>query len=167
MKKIFLILIPLIFSCVDYKNQAKAIILSKNDSSVSGQIKFTKKGESILLKAKISGLGSGPVAIHIHTNGDCSAKNASSAGGHWNPTLEPHGSWGDSLFHSGDIGNINIDKNGNGYLEITDNYGRWSINGEQKTNIIGKSIIIHAGMDDQISQPSGAAGIRIGCGVIK
>ena len=71
------------------------------------------------------------------------------------------------IFVQGDIGNIKIDDRGKGKISITDKSGRWSIGGSPETDIIGKAIVVHVGMDDMASQPTGAAGARIGCGVIK
>ena len=146
--------------------KAIATIEPKNGSSVSGAIVFFEEKGAVKIKANISGLGEGPVAIHLHAIGDCGSDDGKSAGGHWNPTNENHGKWGKPPFHSGDIGNIQIDGNGNGKLTLVDQYGRWSIGGSPKTNVIGKAIVVHVGEDDMSSQPSGDAGARIGCGVI-
>ena len=147
--------------------KAIATIESKNGSSVSGIIVFSEEKGVVKINVNISGLGEGPVAIHLHAIGDCHSGDGKSAGGHWNPTNENHGKWGTPPFHSGDIGNININQSGTGKLTTIDRFGRWSIGGHLETNIIGKSIIIHAGADDMASQPSGAAGIRIGCAIVK
>jgi len=147
--------------------KAIATIESKSGSNVSGTIVFSEEKGMVKINANISGLGEGPVAIHLHATGDCYSDDGKSAGGHWNPTNENHGKWGTAPFHSGDIGNININQSGKGKLTTIDRFGRWSIGGHLETNIIGKSIIIHAGVDDMASQPAGAAGIRIGCGVVK
>ena len=66
-----------------------------------------------------------------------------------------------------DSGNIVIDRLGAGTLSLIDTYGRWSIGGPLETNILGKAIIIHLSEDDMRTQPTGAAGARIGCGVIR
>ena len=147
--------------------KAIATVEPKNGSSVSGAIVFFEERGVVKIKADISGFGEGPVAIHLHAIGDCGSEDGKSAGGHWNPTNENHGKWGTPPFHSGDIGNININQSGKGNLTTIDSFGRWSIGGHLETNIIGKSIIIHAGADDMASQPSGAAGIRIGCAIVK
>ena len=147
--------------------KAIATIEPKSGSSVSGTIVFSEERGAVKINANISGLGEGPVAIHLHAIGDCYSGDGKSAGGHWNPTNENHGKWGTAPFHSGDIGNININQSGKGKLTIIDRFDRWSIGGDLETNIIGKSIIIHAGVDDMASQPSGAAGIRIGCAIVK
>jgi len=166
---------PLILICIvilaacsgPSTKKAIATIESKNGSSVSGIIIFSEEKGVVKINVNISGLGEGPVAIHLHAIGDCHSGDGKSAGGHWNPTNENHGKWGTPPFHSGDIGNININQSGKGNLTTIDSFGRWSIGGHLETNIIGKSIIIHAGADDMASQPSGAAGIRIGCGIVK
>ena len=118
------------------------------------------------MTAVISGLSEGTHAIHIHQTGDCSSPNGKSAGGHWNPTAQPHGKWGATEgYHKGDIGNFETDENGNGTISKTTD--EWCIGCEDATkNVVGKGIIVHQGIDDFTSQPSGAAGARIACGGI-
>ena len=87
-----------------------------------------------------------------------------SAGGHWNPTGVAHGKWGEGEFHLGDIGNIAVGEDGTGSITLTTDL--WEIGTGSDVDIVGKGIIVHAGADDFTSQPSGAAGARIGCGVI-
>ena len=145
--------------------KAVANIMAKNSSTVTGAVTFTETDGSVTMTANISGLTPGNHAIHIHAIGDCSADDGSSAGGHWNPTNVNHGKWGTAPFHIGDIGNIMADSNGIG--TISRETDLWCINCDDETkNIIGKAIIIHEGSDDFSSQPSGAAGARIGCGKI-
>ena len=107
-----------------------------------------------------------PAAVHLHGVGDCSADDATSSGGHWNPTEENHGKWGEPPFHSGDIGNIKVDDSGKGRLTLIDQHNRWSIGGPPETNVIGRAVVVHQGKDDMTSQPSGAAGKRTGCGPV-
>jgi Cu-Zn family superoxide dismutase len=57
------------------------------------------------------------VALHIHENGAC-GDMGKAASGHWNPTMQNPGKWGSASFHSGDIGNINLDANGNGSMQL-------------------------------------------------
>ena len=146
---------------------ATALITEKSGSNISGKAVFTEKAGNVKINISITGGGEGPVAAHIHVIGDCSSDDGKSAGGHWNPTNEDHGKWGKAAFHSGDLGNIVIDRLGTGTLSLIDTYGRWSIGGPLETNILGKAIIIHLSEDDMRTQPTGAAGARIGCGVIR
>ena len=144
--------------------QADTMIGSLGDSGVTGMAVFTQNGDQITFTAEIQGASPGLHAIHIHAYGDCSAPDGKSAGGHWNPTDVAHGKWGEGEFHLGDIGNITVGEDGTGSITLTTDL--WEIGTGSDIDVVGKSIIIHADADDFVSQPSGAAGARIGCGVI-
>ena len=144
--------------------QAHAMIDALGDSGVTGIVVFTQNGDQITLTAEIHGASPGLHGFHIHANGDCSAPDGTSAGGHWNPTDVGHGKWGEDEFHLGDIGNINVGADGTGRITLTTDL--WEIGTGSDIDVVGKGIILHADADDFVSQPSGAAGARIGCGVI-
>lgn len=140
----------------------------KSDSGVSGEVTFTEEDGKVVMKAVFSGLSEGEHAIHLHEKADCSADDGTSTGGHWNPTFQPHGKWGaEEGFHKGDIGNFTADADGNATVEFETD--QWCIGCDDETmNILGKAVIVHQGMDDFTSQPSGAAGARISCtGIIQ
>lgn len=140
---------------------------AKSGSDLQGEATFVQENGEVTLTATFSGLSEGTHAIHLHENADCSADDGTSAGGHWNPTFEDHGEWGDDTgYHKGDIGNFEVDADGNGSVTFTTD--QWCIGCDDDTkNIIGTSLIVHDGTDDFTSQPSGNAGTRIGCGVIE
>ena len=144
--------------------QATAMIASSNDSGVTGMAVFTQNGDYITLMIEIQGATPGLHAVHIHANGDCSSPDGTSAGGHWNPTGVAHGKWGEGEFHLGDIGNITVGEDGTGRITLTTDL--WEIGTGSDVDVVGRGIIVHAGADDFTSQPSGAAGARIGCGAI-
>ncbi|MEX2594437.1 MAG: superoxide dismutase family protein [Anditalea sp.] len=146
---------------------ATAILSGASDSNVTGTATFTQRGEDgeVHLMLRAENLPPGEHAVHLHENGDCSAPDATSAGGHWNPTDEEHGRRGENSFHSGDIENMTVGDDGIGTIDM--NVEGWSIGGEEGSNILNKAVIIHAEPDDFTSQPSGAAGARIACGVIE
>lgn len=144
--------------------EATAVISSSNDSGLSGTAVFKQKGKQVTLTVEIEGTTPGLHAVHIHEYGDCSAPDGTSAGGHWNPTNVAHGKWGVGEFHLGDIGNMTVEDDGTGSIELTTDL--WEIGTGSDIDVVGKSIIVHADADDFVSQPSGAAGARIGCGVI-
>lgn len=139
---------------------------AKSNSQVSGTVTFTETSEGVTMMADINGLKPGKHGIHIHENGDCSAPDGKSAGGHWNPTNQPHGKWGSEAgYHKGDIGNITADADGHATMTFTTN--EWCIGCSDETkNIVDKGMVIHGGEDDLTSQPSGDAGARVACGVI-
>ena len=168
MKKYSLVifLFSLMISCTSKIEKTAIVnIQSKSGSNVTGNVTFTETNGKVTMKAEVIGLSEGNHAIHIHAVGDCSAEDGKSAGGHWNPTNKNHGKWMEEPFHTGDIGNLVANAEGKGTIERETDL--WCIDcDDESKNIIGKAIIIHEGPDDFSSQPSGAAGPRVGCGEI-
>lgn len=151
------------------KSEIKTITFSlesKSESTAKGEVTFVEDNGVVKMTANLTGLTPGEHAIHIHEKADCSAADATSSGGHWNPTFAPHGQWGDEGgFHLGDIGNFVADDSGSAI--VSKKTDLWCIGcGDEKKDILGKAIIVHQGVDDYTSQPSGAAGARISCGGI-
>lgn len=151
------------------KSESKKIKLKlepKSNSNVSGNVVFTEENGSVTMVAILKGLTPGPHAIHLHEKADCSSPDGKSTGGHWNPTAEPHGKWGSKEgYHKGDIGNFEADEKGNGTITFSTN--QWCIGcGDETKDIVGKAVIVHEGMDDYLTQPTGAAGGRVSCGAV-
>ncbi len=139
---------------------------SKSGSNATGTVTFTEENGMVKMEGTFSGLKPGTHAIHLHEKADCSAADATSAGGHWNPTNQKHGKWGDANgYHRGDIGNFEADADGNGTVSMQTD--EWCIGcADANKDITGKGIIVHEGTDDFVSQPSGDAGSRVACGGI-
>lgn len=110
----------------------------------------------------LEGLEPGPHGFHIHEVGDCSADDASSAGGHFSPQGTAHGSPDAAEQHAGDMGNIEADSDGRVDTELTLQGLAFS----GPTSILQRAVVIHSKKDDLESQPSGDSGNRVGCGVI-
>jgi len=144
----------------------KISLSPKSDSNVTGSVTFKELDGVVTMTAKMTGLSEGDHAIHIHTEADCSSADGTSAGGHWNPTAQPHGKWGaETGYHKGDIGNFTVAADGEGIVTLATD--KWCIGcGDDTKDILGKAVIVHQGTDDFTSQPSGAAGSRISCGGI-
>jgi Cu-Zn family superoxide dismutase len=142
---------------------AVAQLAPTDGSSVSGTVRFFAEERGVRVIADLTGLIPGEHGFHVHENGDCSAPEASSAGGHFNPQGAKHGGREDAERHVGDMGNITAKADGTAHLEYVDPH--LSLLGD--TSIIGRAVIVHAGRDDQQSQPSGDAGARVACGVIR
>lgn len=151
----------------DQKATAIAAMEAASGSLVTGEANFTEEANGrVRFELTVENLSPGEHAVHLHEKGDCSAEDASSAGGHWNPTMKPHGKRGDgSSYHKGDVGNMTVGNDGKGTLSLT--IEGWSIGGADSTNIVGKSVIVHEKADDFTTQPTGNAGGRLSCGVIK
>ena len=142
------------------------IMEPKSDSKVEGEAFFQQSDGKVRMEAKFAGLTPGIHAIHLHEKADCSSADGTSTGGHWNPTHERHGKWGDAEgYHKGDIGNFEADAEGNGSIVFETD--QWCIGcGDEKKDILGKAVIVHEGADDFVSQPTGDAGGRVSCGGI-
>ena len=116
------------------------------------------------VEAQVTGLPPGQHGFHIHEVGDCSAPDASSAGGHLNPTGSPHGSPENSTEerHLGDLGNIEA---GNDTVAIYSRHDQLLANSGD--SIVGRAVVVHELPDDFVTQPDGGGGARIACGVIR
>lgn len=104
------------------------------------------------------------VAIHIHETGSC-ANMGKAAGEHFNPDNYKHSNPNDMMGHAGDLPNITANADGVATLNFVNkkisaaDVGKYSVN--------RRAFIVHSGADDYVSQPSGASGSRIACGVIE
>ena len=143
---------------------ALAIIEPKSGSNVSGQVVFTQLASGqTRVEATIRHATPGMHGFHIHEKGDCSAPDATSAGGHFNAAGNPHAGPADAKRHNGDFGNIEIGKDGQGRMNITTDM-LTVLPGPN--SVVGKAVIFHEKEDDLTTQPTGNAGGRIACGVI-
>jgi len=141
---------------------AVAVIHPTQGNTTTGTVTFHEQKDGTHIHGQLHGLTPGKHGFHIHELGDCSCADAMCTKDHFNPTNQPHGGLTSEKRHVGDMGNIVANEQGNATLTIVDNYIK--LNGPQ--SVIGRSIIVHANEDDLVSQPSGNAGARIGCGVI-
>lgn len=139
-------------------------LAAKSGSQLSGKATFTEVAGGVKVTVQVAGAPPGKVGTHVHETGDCSAPDAKSAGGHFNPTNSPHGLPPAAERHLGDLGNIEIKPNGTGVTEIVV-HGATLHEGDP-SSYVGRSIIVHDKQDDG-GQPVGNAGGRIGCGVIR
>jgi len=142
--------------------KAIAVLYPTKGSPVKGTVTFEAVENGIHVVADITGLTPGKHGIHIHEFGDCSAPDAFSAGGHFNPHVTAHGSPEGKPRHAGDMGNLVADKDGHARLDYVDQVMVFS--GDQ--SILGHAVIVHEQEDDLKSQPTGNAGARVACGVI-
>lgn len=142
--------------------KAVAVLSPAQGSGVSGKVVFTKVEGGVKVSVSVTGLKEGPHGFHVHEFGDCSAPDATSAGGHFNPGGEPHGGPKDAQRHTGDLGNLEANKDGVAAAEYVD--ARASFEGVN--SVLGRGVIVHEKADDLKTQPTGAAGGRVACGVV-
>jgi len=145
--------------------RAHAMLASSSNSDVSGTLSFASTGGGVRITGRITGLKPDSThGFHIHEHGDCSTPDASSAGGHFNPTQQPHGHPGEGQRHAGDLPNQQANAEGVATIDVLAKDIQLGTGGS--TDILGGAVIVHAQPDDYSSQPSGNAGARIACGVI-
>jgi len=133
------------------------------DSGITGTVHFEEADSGVTIVVEIAGAPAGPHGFHIHETGDCSSADFKSAGGHFNPGGVPHGGPADGERHAGDLGNIEIGEDGTGRLEVSSE--QLSV-AAGEFSVVGRAVVLHADADDLVSQPTGAAGARLACGVI-
>lgn len=141
---------------------AIAVIVPTKGNNTAGYVTFQEVKGGVLVSGKISGLTPGKHGFHVHQFGDLRLSNGTSAGGHFNPTGHDHGSPDAATRHIGDLGNIEADSNGVAEFSFIDSQLKF----DGAASIIGRGLIVHAGEDDLSSQPTGAAGARVGMAVI-
>jgi Cu-Zn family superoxide dismutase len=130
----------------------------------AGTVRFEQAGNKVIVVAELSGLkANAEHGFHVHEKGDCSAPDAMSAGGHFNPGGKPHGHYGKAERHAGDMPNLKAGADGVARL-------RWESDllavGAGPADVIGRSVVVHRDPDDYASQPAGNSGPRLACGVI-
>jgi Cu-Zn family superoxide dismutase len=145
--------------------KASASLDSRSGSQTKGEVNFVWQGDDVLITGKFSGLKpNAEQGFHVHEKGDCSAPDATSAGGHFNPETKSHGMPNSGMSHAGDLPNIKSDASGN--ATYTAKLHGFAVN-TGPTGIVGRSVVVHRDPDDYKSQPAGNSGPRIACGLIK
>lgn len=143
--------------------KATAVLYPTEGNEIGGVVVFTQTDEGVRVEATVTGLDAETRhGFHIHQFGDCRAADGTSAGGHYNPEGVEHGAPTADIRHVGDLGNIPANAQGTADVDFVDSH--IALNGAH--SIIGRGVIVHAGADDFESQPTGAAGSRLACGVV-
>jgi Cu-Zn family superoxide dismutase len=143
-------------------SKAVAVLHPTQGYETAGTVWFTAEPQGVRVRVRLEGLTPGRHGFHVHEFGDCSRPDGTSAGGHYNPTGAPHAGRDAKLRHVGDLGNVTANESGIVDAEFVDSV----IALQGPHSIIGRGVIVHAGEDDLKSQPSGAAGARVACGVV-
>ena len=146
--------------------EATVNLASASGSLVSGKLRIVPMGDGVHVRGEIGGLKPGDTrGFHIHEKGDCTAADASSAGGHFNPATQPHGRVGHGAHHAGDADNIVA--GADGVARVDAHFSGVTLGGGAANDIAGRAVIVHATADDYATQPTGNAGARVACGVIQ
>lgn len=136
-------------------------------NEAKGSITFKVVDGRVHVSGQVAGLKpNSEHGFHIHETGDCSAPDGSSAGGHFNPDQKNHGSVAQDPHHGGDMANIKANAEGVAMIDapVSSNV---NIGKGDGSDIVGRGLIVHADADDYTTQPTGNAGARLACAVIK
>jgi len=145
--------------------RATAQLQPTKGNKTFGEATFEQVGDKVRVVIFVQGLKPGQEhGLHIHEVGDCSSGDGMSTKGHFNPHGKAHGHPGSMERHAGDLPALKANKAGRANVQadidvITVTPG--------PASIIGRGLIVHAGPDDYKTQPTGNAGARVACGVIK
>ena len=146
------------------KPSAVADLQPTTGNTARGQVTFTQDGDSVRVSARLTGLKPGAEhGFHVHEKGDCSSGDGMSTGGHFNPDAKPHGPQ-NAPHHAGDMPAVVADAYGNATSAFT--LKGVSI-GSGAADLVGRGLIVHRDPDDYRTQPTGNAGPRIACAVIR
>jgi superoxide dismutase, Cu-Zn family len=132
-----------------------------------GTATFQSSKAGVKVVVKVSGVSPGKHGLHIHAVGKCDPPGFTTAGGHFNPGGRQHGRLNPSGRHGGDLPNITVGKDGKGQLTYT---AKGVTLGEGPSSLLGPegtALVLHAGEDDEKTDPAGNSGARIACGVIE
>lgn len=135
--------------------------LKRADGSAAGSAVATVTNGGLSVKVSVTGISPGPHGVHVHMTGKCDAPAFTTAGGHWNPGATKHGLENPQGAHAGDMPNLMVSPDGTGTL--TYKLGSGTMDGLLDAD--GAAFVVHAGPDDQKTDPSGNSGDRIACGV--
>jgi len=144
--------------------------LHDRDGRQVGKVTFRQTaGNGVLITASFvaGGLPPGPHAFHVHEKGTC-APNFEAAGEHFDPEGHQHGALAAQGAHAGDLPNLHLPERGEHVVEMM--AARLSLQPRAPGNLLdedGSAVVVHAKPDDYKSQPSGKAGDRIACGVVR
>ena len=142
--------------------------LRNAQGTVVGTVTLAPSPTGIHFTGSLSGLPAGTHGIHLHAVGRCDAPDFASAGGHYNPASTHHGLENPAGPHAGDFPNVVVGSDGSTTLDLTNPRVTLDVNPVGGLfDADGTAIVVHAGADDQRSDPSGNSGARIACGVIE
>ena len=133
-------------------------------NTASGIVEFHQRGSGVDVVATISGLAPNQEhGFHLHEKGDCSSGDGMSTGGHWNPDGAPHGPQ-NAPHHAGDMPSLKADANGNAKATFT--LADLTV-ADGTRSVVGRGLIVHKDPDDYKTQPTGNAGARLACAVVR
>ena len=164
---LFIALFSLAVGCSTVAPGSRATAeLKDKDGKLVGRADFHEVSDGVLVWLDVKGLTPGLHAVHVHTVGKCEAPGFTSAGGHFNPGGKKHGLKSPDGAHAGDLPNMLIAKDGSGRFEALTDAITLKAGSNSVFDADGSAFVIHVGVDDYVTDPTGNAGDRAACGLI-
>lgn len=135
--------------------------LQKADGTPAGSAIATVTPEGLSVAVSVTGITAGNHGVHVHMTGKCEGPKFETAGSHWNPANAKHGLENPDGAHAGDMPNLTVADDGTGTLTFVLKSGTMA----QLLDADGSAFVVHAGPDDQKTDPTGNSGDRVACGV--
>lgn len=148
------------------EEQVASALMHAANGQFTGAATLIAKGDKLVLTLAVANLPGGVHAVHLHMVGSCLPPDFSSAGGHLNPAGHQHGRLNPKGEHLGDLPNLIVGRNGAGKL-VAELDGSRREDEAAIFDADGTAVVIHADPDDYKTDPSGSAGTRIACGVLR
>ena len=140
--------------------------LKDKDGKTVGSAVLRDEPAGVVIEVQVKGLTPGLHAVHVHAVGKCEGPAFTTAGGHFNPTQKKHGLRSADGAHAGDLPNMYVAKDGSGRFEVLNDSITLKAGERSVFDADGSAIVIHAGPDDDMTDPAGNSGDRVACGVI-
>jgi Cu-Zn family superoxide dismutase len=161
------VMLGLLLPCSAFTQEQRAYAeLKDRDGKSIGMATFREVSGGVVIDVDVKGITPGLHAVHVHAIGKCEGPAFTSAGGHFNPAQKKHGLRSAEGPHAGDMPNMYIAKDGTGRFEVLADNITLKTGGRSVFDADGSALVIHAGADDDITDPTGNSGDRAACGVI-
>lgn len=147
---------------VDVPVAAPPVPLINSSGQQIGTVTASQTSGGVTLAISASGLPHGLHGVHVHAVGRCETPKFETAGGHWNPAERHHGLNNPQGPHAGDLPNISVSSSGVASETLVLSHASFA----QLADADGSALVIHAGPDDYMTDPSGNSGGRIACAVV-
>ena len=166
---VFLVGVALLAAAAAYSqpaSQGARAELRNAQGDVVGRASLSPDAQGVKITLNVEKLPAGAHGFHVHAVGRCDAPDFASAGGHFNPEGKKHGLKNPEGPHAGDLANLVVGPDGTATVTTTALHVTLGAGPNSVFHPGGTALVIHAGPDDDVTDPAGNSGARIACGVI-
>lgn len=147
------------------ETESITVEMTDRQGGSAGVVHVMPAGTGVQMHVQLTGLTPGEHGFHVHEQGECTPPAFESAGGHFAQAGQQHGLQNPQGPHTGDMPNLVA--NAEGAVDTTLALDRLSLQRGAANAVWGRALVVHADADDYRTDPSGAAGDRVACGVIR